>query len=97
MKRAAIRVAAIGLESFFMLTVALFFYLHMQWSHAMPHAPDPASGRVYRLVVNHGWTIFVTIGEARFFTVATDYVFPLAIGGFFIGVALHRRSLQPRR
>lgn len=95
MKLAAIRGAVACMGAFFVSTFALMVYLHMQWSYAMPKAPDPVSGRVYRLVVNHGWAIFVTAGEARFFWVVTDYVFPIAIAGFFISFALARKHLWP--
>jgi hypothetical protein len=93
----AIRIAVFGLIAFSVMWWALTIYLHMQWSYAMPKVPDPASGRVYRLVVNHGWVIFVTAGEARFFGVATRYGAPLAVAAFFIAAALTRKYHVLRR
>lgn len=57
----------------------------------MPKRPDAASGRVYRLVVNHGWVIFVTSGRARFFSIAEDYGGLGAAAAFFIAAWLNQK------
>jgi len=96
MRYAAIRAAVAALLSIWLLVFALTIYLHMQWSYAMPKRPDPASGRTHRLVVNHGWVIFVTDGEARFFSLVTIQGFMLGTVGLFTAVGLRRKYLLPR-
>jgi hypothetical protein len=90
-KLAAIRFTVYGAIAFFFGWLALMCYLHMQWSYAMPKQPDAVSGRVYRLVVNHGWVIFVTSGEARFFSIAEHYVGFGAMAAFFVAAGLNQK------
>ena len=82
--------------SVFAAWVVLGIYLHMQWSYAMPKAPDPSSGRIHPLVVNHGWRIFVTAGESRFFDVATYHLGIVAFAAFGLAVWLRQKYLLPR-
>lgn len=46
---------------------------------------------MYRLVVNHGWVIFVTSGRARFFSIAEDYGGLGAAAAFFIAAWLNQK------
>src|SRR5438045_1541800 len=38
-------------------------YVHIHYSRAMPHSPDPKSDRVHEFVINHGEVVYVTEKE----------------------------------
>lgn len=38
-------------------------FIHLSYDHKMPQAPQPDTGRVYRMTVNHGDVVYVTKGE----------------------------------
>ena len=38
-------------------------YVHLSYSANMPRTPDPATGKVFRITVNHGTVVYVTQRE----------------------------------
>jgi hypothetical protein len=58
-----VKLVVAGLFAVMMTSVLLAEYTEVAYSVAMPSAPDPATGRVHRLVVNHGHAVFVNDPE----------------------------------
>jgi len=57
------RALAIFLAVIFLVAAAAGIYIHIHYSDVMPHSPQPQTGRVYRMVVNHGTVIYVNKQE----------------------------------
>jgi hypothetical protein len=54
------------LSAVFVFVLVLAMYTEVSYSVSMPNTPDPTTGRVHRLVVNHGAVIFVNADELRY-------------------------------
>ena len=40
-------------------------YIHLNYAYTMPYSPQPQIGRVHRIVVNHGYVVYVTAEEFK--------------------------------
>jgi hypothetical protein len=47
----------------FIASVAYLCYLHVYFAYYMPRNPDPTTGRVFLVTVNHGYHVYVTQRE----------------------------------
>ena len=47
----------------FLATVGWAIFIHLSYAHEMPPVPQPQLGRTHRIVVNHGYTVYVTEDE----------------------------------
>ena len=65
------RALVIFLAVIFLVAAAAGIYIHIHYSDVMPHSPQPQTGRVYRMVVNHGTVIYVNKQELD----RADFVF----------------------
>lgn len=93
------------LGTVFFLTLAANVYIDLDYAYTMPKSPQAGSGRVYRIMVNHGTLVYVTRQEfarANFvfhdlFNVGTFCFFSI----FFLTVDLRelwrRARAGPRR
>ena len=88
MKRAWIRVAHVVLSAGFVASLGLAMSTEINYSIVMPKAPDPATGRVHRLVVNHGYVIFVNDDERRYKS-ETEYLFLAGICAMMVAIYLN--------
>jgi hypothetical protein len=71
MKKVLIVLAA----SICFFTVGGGVYIDVHYSAVMPGSPQPSTGRIYRMVVNHGYVVYVNKRElewADFFEKLTD-------------------------
>ncbi len=57
------RILVIFLATTFLFTVAANIYIHIHYSDVMPESPQAQTGRIYRLVVNHGYVVYVNKQE----------------------------------
>lgn len=65
------RALLIFLAAIFLFAVALGIYIHVHYSGVMPHSPQLQTGRIYRMVLNHGSAVYVNKQELD----RADFVF----------------------
>ena len=51
------------LTSLIFISIACPTYIDLTYSDRMPSSPQPEAGRTYRIVVNHGFVVYVTRDE----------------------------------
>jgi hypothetical protein len=44
----------------FILSIGRAVFIHLSYAAEMPRVPDPQTGRVYAITVNHGTVVYVT-------------------------------------
>lgn len=77
MRKHSLKSAVVGLlVAGVFVSVLAFAYIHFSYDTSMPRVPDPADGRIYRLVVNHGDLVYVNRQELD----RADFVFHYAFG-----------------
>jgi hypothetical protein len=59
------RALVVFLAAVFVVAVAAGIYIHIHYSNVMPHSPQAQTGRVYRMVVNHGTVVYVNKQELK--------------------------------
>ena len=64
----------------FSASVGYPLYLDLYYLYDMPRGPDPVTGRVCSMTVNHGFVVYVTQQERARFFFAEDLMF--TGGGF---------------
>ena len=57
------RVSAVVLVAGFMACVLAQAYVHISYDYQMPASPQPETGRIYRITVNHGDVRYVNRKE----------------------------------
>jgi hypothetical protein len=57
------KLLAYSLLAGFAACVGWQVWIHIDYAATMPAAPEPTSGRIYRLVVNHGTVVYVNKQE----------------------------------
>lgn len=57
------RVLVIFLTVLFFFSLAANVYIDLDYAYTMPGAPQPKTGRVYRITVDHGSVVFVNKQE----------------------------------
>jgi len=57
------RALVILLATVFLFCVSWQLWIHLSYSANMPRSPEPDTGRIYRVVVNHGAEVYVTRAE----------------------------------
>jgi hypothetical protein len=53
------------LLTLFIASLVATMYIHYSYAAEMPRTPDPKTGRLYSITVNHGAGRFVSAGELR--------------------------------
>ena len=72
----------------FAFTIAANAYVDSEYAYNMPESPQPASGRIYRIMVNHGSIVYVNKRElARAHFVFHD-LFNVGTASFFLAFFL---------
>ena len=71
--------------------VIVFAWLHLSYSSNLPKIPEEKSGRIYRMVVNHGFVVYGSEREFRILRTAENSQ-PIAIVCFIIVVIVGLKS-----
>lgn len=83
--------------------IVLFFgcvgstiFIHVTYAYTKPSVPEPQSGRVRQMVVNHGTVVYVTDEEFQRADFVLNKVFWIGIVSF-VGLAIVRVYWQKSR
>jgi hypothetical protein len=80
----------------FFAFVGYLIYLDIYYAYYMPRSPDPVTGRVYSVTVNHGFVVYVTQQErARLFF--SRKLMPIVCGLTLFAAAILQTSLRRKR
>jgi hypothetical protein len=71
-----------ALAALFIACMAFNVFIHLSYAYTKPQLPHRASGRICRIVVNHGTVVFVTPSESRLAHFVLKDVFWLGMGTF---------------
>jgi hypothetical protein len=77
------KVIIFALGAVYAAYIALLCGIDIAYSSWLPPSADPQNGRVYQMVVNHGFTCYGTLREYNIRKTLLN-LFPLAIVGFFL-------------
>jgi hypothetical protein len=75
----------------FVGSIAAGVYVHLFYSAVMPHSPDLQTGRVHRIMVNHGDVVYVTQQELDRAHFVLNDLFTVAIACFGVLAILRIR------
>jgi len=81
---------ALLLSIFAMQTIASV-WLHFSYSSNLPKMPEEKSGRIYRMVVNHGFVVYGSEREFYIFQIVQNSQ-PIAVMCFLIFLMVGLRS-----
>lgn len=83
------RTARILTRTLFALLAVVFMgailwgvYIHLHYAYDMPNSPQPETGRVYRITVNHGFVVYVTKHDFERADFVLNKVFWVGMGCF---------------
>jgi hypothetical protein len=71
----------------FSMWVIAFAWIHLSYSSNLPGVPDEKTGRIYRMVVNHGFIRYGSERELHILKTIEDFQ-PIAILLFLLAVVL---------
>ncbi|MES1181047.1 MAG: hypothetical protein ABUL66_04205 [Verrucomicrobiota bacterium] len=69
----------------FAMWIIAYAWLHVSYSSNLPKMPDEKTGRIYRMVVNHGFVVYGSEREVRVLRNVENFQ-PIAIVCFLIVV-----------
>jgi hypothetical protein len=67
----------------FLMQLIAAVWLHLSYSSNLPKTPDEKTGRIYRMVVNHGFVVYGSEREVRILRNVENFQ-PIAIMCFLI-------------
>jgi len=73
----------------FAMLLGFYCWIHVSYSSNLPSAPDVKTGRIYRMVVNHGFVCYGSERELRSLRWAENsqpFALVFALMAFIIGV-----------
>jgi hypothetical protein len=85
-------VIEIMLTAVFFTTVGLGVFIHIHYADTMPRSPQPEAGRINRMMVNHGYIVYVTDDELRRANdILNGWIHDVGTTSFFLLVAVELR------
>ena|SRR5437868_10107188 len=94
-KTAVRQIFIVVLFAIFFVGIASSIYIHLDYAATMPTSPQPETGRIYSIKVNHGFVRFVTKKELDFANFVFEKLFVFGMAAF--GLAMLLEFYFPRR
>jgi hypothetical protein len=68
----------------FSISILWGVFIHINYAYTKPRLPQPETGRIHRITVNHGYVVYVTEGELRRAHFVLNDVFWVGMASFVV-------------